>query len=308
MYRIRIHARGGQGAKTASRILGSALFAEGFEVQDAPRYGAERRGAPIFAYVRAGHAPILERGAIEQPDLAVVADETLIPVAAAGVLAGVTPRTVLLIRSAEHPDTWRSRLGLEGPVFTLAPQVESAGELRFVGVRCAGAAARLIGDVSRAALSQAIRDELAPLGPLAVAESLELALAAYDSFDTEAGVVEEAPETLPNPAAAPAWIELPFEEAAISAPDVHGAATSVQVRTGLWRTMRPVIDLERCHRCHWLCSTLCPDGAIAVLADGTPEIDYEHCKGCMICVAVCPTHAIGTIPEAEARRDEEARP
>jgi Pyruvate/2-oxoacid:ferredoxin oxidoreductase gamma subunit len=39
--------------KTASRILGSALFAEGFEVQDAPRYGAERRGAPIFAYVRA---------------------------------------------------------------------------------------------------------------------------------------------------------------------------------------------------------------------------------------------------------------
>ena len=47
MYRIRFHGRGGQGIKTASRILGSAFFAEGFEVQDAPRYGAERRGAPI---------------------------------------------------------------------------------------------------------------------------------------------------------------------------------------------------------------------------------------------------------------------
>ena len=57
MYRIRFHGRGGQGMKTASRILGSAFFAEGYEVQDAPRYGAERRGAPIFAYVRAARAP-----------------------------------------------------------------------------------------------------------------------------------------------------------------------------------------------------------------------------------------------------------
>ena len=52
MYRIRFHGRGGQGMKTASRILGSAFFGAGYEVQDAPRYGAERPGAPIFAYVR----------------------------------------------------------------------------------------------------------------------------------------------------------------------------------------------------------------------------------------------------------------
>ena len=44
--------------KTASRILGSAFFLESFEVQDAPRYGAERRGAPIFAYVRAARQVI----------------------------------------------------------------------------------------------------------------------------------------------------------------------------------------------------------------------------------------------------------
>jgi pyruvate ferredoxin oxidoreductase gamma subunit len=44
--------------KAASRILGNAFFLEGYEVQDAPRYGAERRGAPIFAYVRADREPI----------------------------------------------------------------------------------------------------------------------------------------------------------------------------------------------------------------------------------------------------------
>jgi len=53
MFRIRFHGRGGQGMKTASRILGMAFFKAGYQVQDAPCYGAERRGAPIFAYVRA---------------------------------------------------------------------------------------------------------------------------------------------------------------------------------------------------------------------------------------------------------------
>ena len=59
MYRVRFHGRGGQGIKTASRILGTAFFRAGFEVQDAPVYGAERRGAPMFAYVRAAREPDL---------------------------------------------------------------------------------------------------------------------------------------------------------------------------------------------------------------------------------------------------------
>ena len=56
MFTIRFHGRGGQGMKTASRLLGSAFFLEGFEVQDAPRYGAERR------FRRAGFAAVLLSG------------------------------------------------------------------------------------------------------------------------------------------------------------------------------------------------------------------------------------------------------
>jgi pyruvate ferredoxin oxidoreductase gamma subunit len=65
----------------------------------------------------------------------------------------------------------------------------------------------------------------------------------------------------------------------------------------VWRTLRPVIDYERCNRCSWVCATLCPDSAIAVDPNHTPRIDYDHCKGCMICVTVCPPHAIGAVPE-----------
>lgn len=307
MYRIRLHGRGGQGTKTASRILGSAFFAAGYEVQDAPRYGAERRGAPIFATVRAAREPVRERGPVARPDLVVVADDTLVPVAAAGVLVGVSERTVLLLHSAVDAATWRERLQLAGPVLTLPAAVAEAGELRFVGAACAGAAARLLGVLSREHLEQALHEELAPLGARVLEANLARARAAWEAMAAQAGCVGETPGTPLSEGPPPDWIELPFEAAPLSAPDIRGAATSVQVHTGLWRTMRPVLDLEHCHRCHWVCSTLCPDGAISVEPDGAPRIDYDHCKGCMVCVAVCPHHAIGAVPEASAR-EEETRP
>jgi pyruvate ferredoxin oxidoreductase gamma subunit len=96
------------------------------------------------------------------------------------------------------------------------------------------------------------------------------------------------------------------EDVDLAAPSIHAAATSVEVKTGLWRTLRPVIDYDRCNRCWWVCSTFCPDGAITVDKHGRPAIDYDHCKGCMICVAKCPPHAIETIPEHVAQAVEEA--
>ena len=130
--------------------------------------------------------------------------------------------------------------------------------------------------------------------------------AAWEALAEPAGSVPEGAESAEDVDKRPDWVELPFEGARISAPDVHAAATSVQVRTGLWRSVRPVIDQERCHRCTWLCSTLCPDSAIAVDPEGAPRIDLDHCKGCMICVAICPTHAIESIPEAAAAKEEKA--
>ena len=296
--------------KTASRILGSAFFAEGFEAQDAPRYGAERRGAPIFATVRAARHPIHERGAIAQPDLVVVADETLVPVAAAGVLAGISPETVLLLRSDVPAATWRERLNLRGKVIALPASGEAeleAAHLRFVGAACAGAAARLLGVISRPALGSAVRQELDRMEESVLSENLSRALDAYDALEEHAGCVREGSEAGAADAEPPDWIDLPLDDARISAPDVHATATSVQVRTGLWRTMRPVIDLDHCHRCHWVCSTFCPDGAVLVEPDGTPSIDYDHCKGCLVCVAVCPPHAIRAEPEAGFRNAEEGR-
>ena len=45
------------------------------------------------------------------------------------------------------------------------------------------------------------------------------------------------------------------------------------------------------------CYGVCPDNAIAKLADGSYEIDYDYCKGCGLCVAECPAGAIEMEPE-----------
>lgn len=308
MYRIRFHGRGGQGMKTASRILGSAFFRVGYEVQDAPRYGAERRGAPIFAYVRADRRPINERGIIDHPDLVVVADDTLVGMPAAGVALGMDAHTVLLINSHDNARTWSDRLSTDARILILGAreEVEDRASLPCIGSRCAAAAAALCGIITRDVLIASLEDELAHLPAKVIENNRQTALAAFDEMSEQAGLVEERGPTSATDYTPPEWIEMPFERAEISNLAIHAGATSVEVRTGLWRTMRPLIDYERCNGCAWICSTYCPDGCIDVRADGYPEIDYDHCKGCLICVAQCPPHAIESIPEQAARETEAA--
>jgi pyruvate ferredoxin oxidoreductase gamma subunit len=302
MYRIRFHGRGGHGIKTGARILGSAFFAEGFEVQDAPRYGAERRGAPIDASVRAARGPIHERGALRSPDLVVVADESLVRVAAAGVLAGLEARGWLLIRSDLPAATWSERLARPERLLTLPLGSRQKEELPFLGSECAAAAARLVGVIGWPALAAALADEVADFA--AARENLKRARACWERLEPRAGAVAEGP-ALATRLEAPGWIDLPLDPVALAAPDVRAPLTSREVRTGLWRTQRPVVDPALCHGCAWICSASCPDGAIDV-SGGRPSIDYDHCKGCGVCVAVCPHHAIHVEPEV--REGGEARP
>jgi pyruvate ferredoxin oxidoreductase gamma subunit len=303
MYRIRFHGRGGQGMKTASRMLGTAFFLEGFQVQDAPRYGAERRGAPLFAYVRAAKQAIHERGIIREPDLVIVADDSLAGVPAAGVLQGASKRTVMLINSGESAETWRHRLNFPGALLTLLAEAAEHAELHFVGATCAGAAARLLGVIPRATLEAAVREELSSYGEDIIQRNLEQAVAAFERMAEHAGCVSEGGAQGMEETTPPEWVDLPVDEADAAAAAIHAGLTSVEVRTGLWRTLRPVIDYERCNRCWWVCSEFCPDSAIKVV-DGKPEIDYDHCKGCLICVAQCPPHAISAVPEQEFAEDK----
>jgi pyruvate ferredoxin oxidoreductase gamma subunit len=97
MYQIRIHGRGGEGGKTAARILSTAAFLEGKEVQDFSVYGAERRGAPVVSFCRINNKKILVRGYVHEPDAVLVLDDTLPNVV--DVEHGLKPNGIMLINS-----------------------------------------------------------------------------------------------------------------------------------------------------------------------------------------------------------------
>ena len=237
-----------------------------------------------------------------------VADDTLVPVPVAGVMAGLGEDTVLLIDSTEPPAMWNERLKVSGPVVILpATRVGERADAPYVGAECAGAAARLTGVISRTNLEAAVRAELAPMAKDVVERNVRAALAAFDRMEAHAGLVKEGVPATASEYSAPDWIDMPADDVSLSGPAIHGGVTSVQVRTGLWRTMRPVIDYARCRKCTWVCGSFCPDSAISVADDGRPVIDLDHCKGCMICVAQCPPHAIEAIPEEDAAAAETER-
>ncbi len=77
MKEIKFYGRGGQGAVTAAQILATAAFLEGQWAQTFPQFGAERRGAPVIAYVRLAEEPIPIRSKVYAPDASVVMDFNL---------------------------------------------------------------------------------------------------------------------------------------------------------------------------------------------------------------------------------------
>lgn len=291
MFRVRFHGRGGQGMKTASRILGSAAFQAGLMVQDSPLYGAERRGAPMMAFTRIATEPIFERGIITQPDIVVVADETLLADAAAQPLAGCGAHCTLLINSAQAAAALQAETHHAGRLlvadFTTMSLAETdtlAGLSTALGIAAAG----LIGlsaDDCLAGLEAELRHT--HLTAEQVSANQRLAGTVYAHVQGWEAV-QEQPHDIGE--ATVALVHIPFAAPAQAAPSIYAIANTPQRRTGNWRQFRPVLQQERCTRC-WLCFVWCPEAAITLDEQEYPRVDYTVCKGCLLCAHECPTHA-----------------
>jgi pyruvate ferredoxin oxidoreductase gamma subunit len=112
LVEIRWHARGGQGAKTASTLLAEAALSAGKYVQGFPEYGPERMGAPILAFNRIGDEPITIHSNVENPDVVMVLDPSLIgPV---NVAEGLKEGGVIVVNTNLEPEAVRQKLGVSG--------------------------------------------------------------------------------------------------------------------------------------------------------------------------------------------------
>lgn len=119
MIEIRWHGRGGQGAFTASKILGAAttqvkgLFSIAF-----PAFGPERRGAPIQAYNKIAREKINDRSEIKKCDFIVILDESLF---ADSFLLDLKPngRVILNTADAQKYNTWKNITAINATAISL---------------------------------------------------------------------------------------------------------------------------------------------------------------------------------------------
>jgi pyruvate ferredoxin oxidoreductase gamma subunit len=149
MTEIRWHARAGQGAKTASQILALALLHEGKSVQSFPEYGPERRGAPVRAYTRFSDTAVRRHDSVEEPDVVVVLDDSLLGEPA--VHEGVGPATTVLVNTSDAPE-------IEGADVRAVPtaQFSAADGASFANVAMLGAVAAALGEPPLETLQDAI--------------------------------------------------------------------------------------------------------------------------------------------------------
>ncbi|MEM1554990.1 MAG: 2-oxoacid:acceptor oxidoreductase family protein [Desulfurococcaceae archaeon] len=108
-----IYGRGGQGGVTAGNILVLAAMYENLYGQSFPFFGAERRGAPVTAFVRISDKPILRHGMFSEADILIVLDSRLLDI---GVVKNIRVRDkgFVIVNYPPEKDLKRDKLNLAG--------------------------------------------------------------------------------------------------------------------------------------------------------------------------------------------------
>ncbi len=70
-----------------------------------------------------------------------------------------------------------------------------------------------------------------------------------------------------------------------------------------WRLIKPVFNKDYCIDCQF-CWIYCPDVSIISRDKKMIGVDMDHCKGCGICVEVCPTNPKSLLMFPEQAEEE----
>lgn len=83
----------------------------------------------------------------------------------------------------------------------------------------------------------------------------------------------------------------------------YSLSSSYTASVADWRLIKPVFNKDYCIDCQF-CWVYCPDVSIISRDKKMIGVDMDHCKGCGICVEVCPTNPKSLLMFPEQAEEE----
>lgn len=164
LVEVRIHGRGGQGAVLAATLGAEVAFHSGYYPQAFPFFGAERRGAPVAAFLRYSSSPLMPRCRIYEPFCVTVFDAEILPPETA--LEGLKEEGKLLLNTSSDVSTsWLKAAGGKKIYTVDANHIAADCGLIFSGMPLVssvmlGALVRILQLASPGLLESILRDSL----------------------------------------------------------------------------------------------------------------------------------------------------
>ena len=286
---IRFHARGGQGGVTAAQLV---VYAYDGPAKCFPKFGAERMGSPTEAYAKVSQDPeaIRSNEEVYAPQYVCVLDDTIIKDIC--VTNGLPAGGWLIVNTVKDLETLKKFTGRTDINYAL---IDATGlAIKTLGRPITNTA--ILGALSKISklftledLEKAITFQFR--GNL-VKKNIELVKSVYDSVVIYPVDIPFDPKTLEKPE----WNHLELNYPGTKDHSIgavwYTQGASLKVNTGSWGVYEIFFDPKYCIQCQ-NCYFACPD--MAIKREEQPNGDWnivgtdnDHCKGCLLCVEVCP--------------------
>ena len=308
-YEIRLESIGGLGANLCGKMLGElgALYLS-LNSLSFSSYGSEKRGSPVKAYIRwcKDSQPLRINSPVTMPHILGLFHEGLIDTYP--VLDGVTSNTNIILNTPLAASEAAKRYNIKtGHLFclnALAIAMECKSRINMVML---GAIARASGFIPLETVEQLCQNTIGKKYPALIDANLNGVRRGYEQAQELTLHSEQTENVAPavSTFAKEAYV-WGYENAPIGGINTRPGSTVSNDLSPSREGYIPLFLQEKCINCG-LCDSACPD-MVFQFAPGIYKdresmvnkgLDYYHCKGCLRCVAVCPTGALVKALEAD---------
>ena len=295
-FEIRLESIGGLGANLCGKMLGElgALYLS-LNSLSFSSYGSEKRGSPVKSYIRwspASH-PLRINSPVLQPHVLGIFHEGLI--GTYPVLDGISADTKIVLNTPLSCDETAEKYNIPtGTLYcldALSIAMESRSRINMVML---GAIARACPFIPMDSIETLCKNTIGKKYPALIGANLQGLKMGYEKT-----AEKKIPDRTASPSLAKETYIWGYKNAPIGGINTRPGSTVSNDLSPSREGYIPLFLQDRCIHCG-LCDSTCPD-MVFQFAPGTYKgkeamvnqgLDYRHCKGCLRCVDVCPTHAL----------------